>query len=427
MHLLRSKFSAYSVYLTFSGLSSLASGLIVTVNMVYQVEAARLNPLQLVLVGTTLEVVAFLFQVPTGILADVYSRRLAVITGIVLVGLAFILEGFFPRFDVILASQVLLGIGAVMMDGAEQAWITGEVGDERAGHVFLRSTQAGLLGGLVGAVISVSLASVRLNLPIVLGGALSLLIGVYLIVCMPEHHFRPARQDERPSWKDFSQTFKNGVRVVRTSSVLMAILLVALFFGLYSEGVDRLSTAHLLADFHLPALWNFQPVVWFGVISVATTLLTLAASEVVRRRVDTTHQRALIRALFIANAAGIGGLLVFALAGNFFLALAALLFFNVYRSVNNPLFNTWFALNTDPKVRATVFSMSGQVDAIGQIAGGPPVGYIGSLFSLRAALVASSIILSPVLLLFAFAWRRGKQAAAPVYPVEQEEDAAPVV
>lgn len=427
MHSLRSKFSAYSVYLTFSGLSSLASGLIVTVNMVYQVEAARLNPLQLVLVGTTLEVVAFLFQVPTGILADVYSRRLAVITGIVLVGLAFILEGFFPRFDVILASQVLLGIGAVMMDGAEQAWITGEVGDERAGHVFLRSTQAGLLGGLVGAVISVSLASFRLNLPIVLGGALSLLIGVYLIVCMPENHFRPARQDERPSWKDFSRTFKNGVRVVRTSSVLMAILLVALFFGLYSEGVDRLSTAHLLADFHLPALWNFQPVVWFGVISVATTLLTLAASEVVRRRVDTTHQRALIRALFVANAAGIGGLLVFALAGNFFLALAALLFFNVYRSVNNPLFNTWFALNTDPKVRATVFSMSGQVDAIGQIVGGPPVGYIGSLFSLRAALVASSIILSPVLLLFAFAWRKGKQAAAPVYPVEQEEDAAPVV
>lgn len=426
MHLLRSKFSAYSVYLTFSGLSSLASGMIVTVNMVYQVEAARLNPLQLVLVGTTLEVVAFLFQVPTGILADVYSRRLAVIVGIVLVGLAFILEGSFPRFDVILAVQVLFGIGAVMMDGAEQAWITGEIGDGRAGHVFLRSTQAGLLGGLVGAVISVSLASFRLNLPIVLGGVLSLLIGVYLALCMPEHHFRPASQDERPSWKDFSSTFKNGVRVVRTSSVLMAILLVALFFGLYSEGVDRLSTAHLLADFHIPALWNFQPVVWFGVISVATTLLTLASSEVVRRCVDTTHQRALIRAMCIANVAGIVGLLMFALAGNFFLALAALLFFNVYRSVNNPLFNTWLALNTDPTVRATVFSMSGQVDAIGQIAGGPPVGYIGSLFSLRAALVASSIILSPVLLLFAFAWRKGKQAAAPVYPVEQEEDAAPV-
>lgn len=250
--------------------------------------------------------------------------------------------------------------------------------------------------------------------------------GVYLMLCMPENHFRPATQDERPPRKDFSQTFKNGVRVVRTSSVLMAILLVALFFGLYSEGVDRLSTAHLLADYHIPALWNFQPVVWFGAISVATILLTLAASEMVRRRVDTTHQRTLIRAMFIASVAGISGLLAFALAGNFFLALAALLFFNVYRSVSNPLFNTWPALNTDPKVRATVFSMSGQVDAIGQIAGGPPVGYIGTLFSLRAALVASSSILSPVLLLFAFASRKVKQASTPVYPIEQDENAAPV-
>jgi DHA3 family tetracycline resistance protein-like MFS transporter len=70
MHTLRSKFSAYSVYLSFSGAFSLASALIGNVNMVYQVEVARLNPLQLVLVGTTLEVVAFLFQVPTGILAE---------------------------------------------------------------------------------------------------------------------------------------------------------------------------------------------------------------------------------------------------------------------------------------------------------------------------------------------------------------------
>jgi DHA3 family tetracycline resistance protein-like MFS transporter len=124
------------------------------------------------------------------------------------------------------------------------------------------------------------------------------------------------------------------------------------------------------------------------------------------------------------NVAGIASLLVFALAGNFFLALAALLSFNVYRSVNNPLFNTWFALNTDPRVRATIFSMSGQVDAIGQIAGGPPVGYIGALFSLRAALLASSIILSPVLLLYAYASRKLKHVGAQAHPVEKDEDVA---
>src|SRR5207302_8329066 len=95
----KSRFSAYSIYLIFSGLFALSFSTIVTVNLVYQVEVAHLNPLQLVLVGTTLEIVAFLCQVPTGVLADLYSRRLSVILGVFVFGLGFILEGSFPRFD----------------------------------------------------------------------------------------------------------------------------------------------------------------------------------------------------------------------------------------------------------------------------------------------------------------------------------------
>ena len=64
----------------------------------------KLNPLQLVLVGTVLEFVAFVCQMPTGVLADIYSRRLAVTLGIFLFGMAFVIERSFPRFDVILAS-----------------------------------------------------------------------------------------------------------------------------------------------------------------------------------------------------------------------------------------------------------------------------------------------------------------------------------
>jgi DHA3 family tetracycline resistance protein-like MFS transporter len=136
MHAHTPRFSANAVYLIFEGLASLSLATISTVNMVYQIEVARLNPLQLVLVGTTLETVAFVCQVPTGVLADVFSRRWAVIVGIFLVGLDFVVEGSFPRFDVILASQVVWGVGITLVDGAEQAWIAAEVGEERVGREF---------------------------------------------------------------------------------------------------------------------------------------------------------------------------------------------------------------------------------------------------------------------------------------------------
>ena len=112
---------AYIVYLTIEGLFSLFFYTIITVNLVYQVEVARLNPLQLVLVGTMLEATAFVFQVPTGVFADVLSRRLAIIIGVFLTGAGFILEGSIPRFETILLSQLGWGIGSSFINGAEEA------------------------------------------------------------------------------------------------------------------------------------------------------------------------------------------------------------------------------------------------------------------------------------------------------------------
>src|SRR5579859_568404 len=92
---------AYAVYLTIHAVGSWCATVIFTVNMIYQVTLVGLSPLQLVLVGTTLEIACFVCQVPTGILADMYSRRGSVIIGWALQGIGFVLEGLVPNFGVI--------------------------------------------------------------------------------------------------------------------------------------------------------------------------------------------------------------------------------------------------------------------------------------------------------------------------------------
>ena len=137
---LRQRLGAYPVYLIFEAVYAFGFSLIATINLVYQVAVAHLNPLQLVLVGTVLEAVCFITQVPTGALADVFSRRLAIVVGTVLAGAGFTLEGSIPRFGTILLAQVLWGTGATCISGAEEAWIAGEVGERRLGPVMLRGT-----------------------------------------------------------------------------------------------------------------------------------------------------------------------------------------------------------------------------------------------------------------------------------------------
>ncbi|MBA2682627.1 MAG: MFS transporter, partial [Ktedonobacteraceae bacterium] len=136
-------FKALTIYLILSGVFSFAFTTITSINMVYQIEMVKLNPLQLVLVGTTLEVTCFLCQVPTGVLADTYSRRLPVVLGYLLMGLGFLCEGLFAHFYPVLLAQVLWGFGVTLVSGAQEAWCADEIGEEQVGQAFLRGSQIG--------------------------------------------------------------------------------------------------------------------------------------------------------------------------------------------------------------------------------------------------------------------------------------------
>ncbi|MGZ3637502.1 MAG: MFS transporter [Ktedonobacterales bacterium] len=381
---------------------SLLFALIVSVNVIYQVQVAHLNPLQFVLVGTVLEATAFLCQVPTGVLADVYSRRLAIIAGLVLMGVGFALERSVPRFGVILLAQVVWGIGVTFMDGAEQAWITDELGEARVGIAFLRGGQVGQVTGVAGTIIGVAVANAtRINIPILLGGGLLIVLGIVMFGIMPESGFRRGAVEGHPSWREIGETTRSGLVVVRQRPILLNILFIAAVFGMFSEGFDRLSTAHFLEDITLPTIGTLKPVVWFGMLSIGSVPLQLIASEIMRRRLDMSSHTAVARTLLAINMLLIVSICGFALAGNFPLAVAMLWSVGVSRNAHAPLYTAWLNQHIDSRVRATLISVSGQADALGQIAGGPLVGTIGLFASLRVALAVSGLILLPALPLFA--------------------------
>jgi len=140
------------VYLIMNAAASLSYAMVFTVSGVYLVTVVGLNPLQLVLVGTSLEVAVLLFEVPTGVVADVYSRRLSIIIGMFGIGAGFVLWGATPVFAAVLLAQVIWGIGYTFTSGADTAWIADEVGE--------RATAASVRAALVasGVILSPALA-----------------------------------------------------------------------------------------------------------------------------------------------------------------------------------------------------------------------------------------------------------------------------
>ncbi|MBW4437316.1 MAG: MFS transporter [Pleurocapsa minor GSE-CHR-MK-17-07R] len=377
---------------------ALSGTLVWTAMIIYQVQVVGMDPLQLVLAGTMLEVTIFVCEIPTGIVADLYSRRLSCIIGFAMIGVAYVVMGAIPAFGAILVGHFLWGLGYTFTSGAYDAWLVDEAGQEQAAQAFLRGSQFDRFASIIGIFISIGLGSISLALPIVIGGLLPVLLAVVLIFTMPENGFTPTPREDRSTWGKMIDTFRDGTRVIRRQPALLSILLLGLFFGLYSEGWDRLWQAHLLTTFNMEGESGIPAIVLFGALNIIGMVIGIAATEITRRRVNTRQIAQVRRALLVFSAMMVGGIIVYSLAPSLLIALAAYFIFTQARGQIDPLLQIWTnqAIDTDSGVRATVLSMQSQTDAIGQMAGGPPIGLVGNA-SLRAAFVLSGAILSPVL------------------------------
>ena len=394
------KLNARTIWYLIAALWAFFNSVAFSVTGIYYVNEVGLNPLELVLLGTAMESAAFLFEIPTGVVADVYSRRRSVIVGVFLSGLAIMLIGAHPHFYTVAAGAFLFGLAATFISGAIDAWLADEIGAENLGPAYFRATQLGYAGALVGIGVGVGLATFWFTLPILLAGATTAGFALFLLLFMPETGFRPVAREGRDSWSAMASTLKDGARQVRSKPILIALLAVAAVMGLYSEGVDRLSEPHFLKNFEFPQLGGLQPVVWLGAIRAMALVLGIAGTALARRLVDPSQPRQASAALITITAIEIVGTLAFALSGHFAMAVASIWLAGVARSSAGPIYRTWLNQSLDSRSRATVISMSSQMDAFGQIAGGPAVGAIGNRYSLRAALAISGLILSPALWIY---------------------------
>jgi DHA3 family tetracycline resistance protein-like MFS transporter len=399
--------SPAAVYLLVRGASAFASALVLTYELAYHTVVVGLDPLQLVLVGVMLESMTFLFEIPTGVLADLYSRRLSVILGIFLTGCGFLIETLAPSFAVVLLAQVVWGIGFTFYSGADAAWITDEIGVDQAHAVFLRATQVGQALSIAGTFCGAALSQISIALPVVVGAALFLLLAASLCLIMPETGFQPVARGQRPHLsKHLLRPLRESTRFVRFHALLRMILLLGVIIGLYVGGFDRLYTPHFLRDAALPAAGQAEPAVWLGIINGVVSITSLVGMEIVRRRYRTTDQGVIINILLVLYSGMIVGSLVFALTDAFILAAAGFCLSQTLRNIGRPLIIVWVNQNAERQIRATLISAYWQANALGQIAGGPLLGWLATATSLRMALGVGTALYTTTLALLLFARRR---------------------
>ncbi len=404
---------AARIFITSNVVLSLADNIMYTLAAIYHITYFGLNPLQLVLIGTAYQATVLICEIPTGVIADLYSRRVSVIIGIFINAMACLLIGLIPwiagrflpvgfsLFTLLMIGEALRGLGHTFISGAQEAWVTDEIGERNTSPVFLKASQLSQTVGLVGMGISVAFSSIALHLPFLVGALVQVALGFYLIGAMKEENFKPEPRAVGSKLSGaMAGTLGSGIRAVRGKQVLMLLMVATFFAGAASEGFDRLWEAHFIRTITLPSIGNLQPVFWFGLLNISAKLLSIAALGWTRRNLDTSTDSLVSRYLLLLSSMHLLLMICFGLAPGFGIAFAAFLGIDIVTRLKRPLLSVWVNRNVESQVRATVLSLRSQMDAIGQTAGGPGLGIIGNTSSLRTVMLLVAGLLSPTLVVY---------------------------
>jgi MFS family permease len=414
-------------YLTLAAISTLSASLIWGVNTLFLLEAG-LDIAQVFVANAAFTAGMVVFEVPTGIVADTWGRRVSFLLSMaVLCGatLAYVLVaaaggGLLP----FVVASVGLGLGYTFSSGATEAWLVDALRSVGAGHdlstVFSRGQVVTNASMMVGTVSGGLLGSIDLGLPFVLRAALLAVAFAVAWVLMHDQGFtgRPLHRS----------TVAREIGIVARSSAE---------YGLRHRPVRLLmGVSFFQTGFFIWAWYAWQPYfldlldreeVWIaGLISAGISLSMVAGNTLVRplsrrvsRRTSILLGAAVVQA---AAAAGVG------LVDGFVPALALLCVFGAAAGTTTPVKQAFLHDSIPTEQRATLVSFDSLVGNLGSVGGQVGLGFVARERGIPEGYVLGGATIAVAIPLLAalrrLAAREGLAAERPSAEADAEAGAA---
>ncbi|MHA1563117.1 MAG: MFS transporter [Promethearchaeota archaeon] len=174
----------------------------------------------------------FLFEIPTGTIADKFGRKLSLNLAYVTNALAVIVYVIYPRFYVFAIGEIIWAMALALNSGANEAIIYDtllELGREKESKkIFSRMSSYGLIAMMIGTILGGIIASFGgLKITMTLS-AIPLVLAFPLSFFLKEPTKHKLSKKESP-WRIFQKGFKNmkenkGLRGLIVDMVLLSVI-----------------------------------------------------------------------------------------------------------------------------------------------------------------------------------------------------------
>ncbi len=401
--------------------TTLAASLIWGINTIFLLDAGLSN-LEAFTANAFFTAGMVVFEVPTGIVADMWGRRtsflLGTITLSVSTGLYVWLWQLEAGFWWWAAVSVVIGLGFTFFSGAVEAWLvdalhaTGYTGSLEA--VFGRGQVAGGVAMLLGSVGGGYLAQLtNLGVPFVLRAVILGGVFVLAFVLMRDLGFTPKR-DGRPIQEIKNITgasIRYGWRVPAVQGLMLA--------GLFTGGV-AIYVFYALQPYLLE-LWGDETA--YGIAGLVAALVagSQMAGGLLAPKIRGLFRRR-TSALFLAEAIGVTTVLLVGLVANFWFVVVVIVIWALAFAASMPIRAAYLNGLIPSQQRATILSFDSLMSSAGGVVAQPVLGRAADVWSYPASYVVAGAI-NAVALPFILLSRR---ANAPADYVEaQSEESHP--
>ncbi|MDP4039958.1 MAG: MFS transporter [Candidatus Pacearchaeota archaeon] len=338
--------------------------------------------------------VAFVFEIPTGSIADLYGRKTSVLFGYFIESVGFLSLFFISNYYYFLFAFALIGFGSTFSSGAKEAWIVDLVKKRKglSNEYFTKSQSFDATGLVISGILGAFIVSVFGLSLIWMFAFVSFLISISVLSFAKEDYVRK-KSSFRDSYKRVKKQTGISLRFGAKHPVLFWFFIAGftLAFAItFNEGIAWTPFLEGLGfpDYAFGYLWSAIAVVYAVSPWVSKKLLKVHSEK---------NQRNFISgAILIAALTTI--LVLFANSLSFVLFISIFTLF-AYSSIG-PVERSYFHRFIPSKMRATIGSVEGMILSLGVILATPLVGLFVDVIGARYTIFLGGVLLFPAAIIY---------------------------
>jgi DHA3 family tetracycline resistance protein-like MFS transporter len=391
-------------------LTSFALGTILPVYVLY-FRHYQINLFQIAMLASIFEASILIFEMPTGLVADIYGRKISVILSTIvslISGIFFILFPFLLGFII---AEILSGLGETLRSGALEAWLVDslkyEGKEDKIKYAFAQGTKYKSFGNLSGLILGGYLASLDIKLVWIPFTLMFFILCMFLISKMKTEN--PAEGGEgyknekiisNRTFPKVSEMIKKSLTIIKSHKLILALLLLVLFSEFSLETISQYWQVHFSENLSIKTQY-------FGwILAVSSVMVILLIDKVTRLSEKFKHE---VSSLVVLETLFLLSLLVIALTFSPIWAVIFFILLQSFASFKEPIFLDLYNKHISSEQRATLLSFQSLVGSGGEVLAGLCIGVVALNFGLRITFGLGSVVLLLGLVLFVL-FSRSKQS-----------------